>query len=1297
LRILAIRARNLASLPRFEVDLTKGALARTRIFAITGPTGAGKSTLLDALCLALYDRAPRLGGPRDVPVGDLEVSASDPRSLMRRGATEASSEVDFLARDQRRYRATWEVWRARKKSAGKLQSQRMRLVCLDDQKDLTGGTKTETLSLIEHLIGLSYDEFRRAVLLAQGDFATFLKARMDERAELLEKMTGTEIYAEISRAAFQRSKSEEETLRGLEAKLESVSPMPDAERSALEASIERLGAERRALDVSADAARRAARRDEAIAQLFDDIEAKRSELARARDDWERTFALRAELSKARDAERMRGAFEANLRAESAAEEAKARLAGAEAARSSAEDEARNAARRVERARATLESRSRESRELEPDIERAKRLDVQLEEAMRRATSLAGEASARAEAEREADRAREAALSAVEAAEHRRNETASWLTDHRALEPLAAEWSRWSAALERHRALVDARARRAKEKTKAERALNGAEAARSRAQEALDRTNEAIAALAAKTEARKKALEAHRKREAPSLVREAVERIARELASLDGMKAIGKETRRFTRQIAEETELAEAEKKAAAAARAEAEARAPEMSELEAQLAVHRAEKTLAEARIELAARRAELLRDGEPCPLCGSMDHPAADEATSRPKKGATKAGRATGERPSPLEEIARKVERVEEALNAKRDEVKAALDRAVGHANAAARARERLENLRPEIARKEGEWRKRLEALEVLWLDSPLLARSGVVRAAMAIASAPSARNADATLSRAIEAFENERDALKARLSEDEALARTLEEARVAEDRADEEKRAVIKLVDRVRARVDEERRKVSEITAGSAREDALAEETERMLAGVFERVDARRAAGPAGPAEARGWKQAFARDPPAFIAACKRDVEAYEQALRAQQELERSLRDLAHGRSRAEAELRVRAEERARATAEADAGRARAASLAEGRRALLGGRRADEVARELQAALDAARRELESASTLERALAEQLAARDASARSASQALTAAGESAIAAVERLEAELAASSLAGEAAPREVLGRLLAHDAAWIRESEAQIARARDALTRLESALEDRMEQLADLSAGEQIDREGAKARLEASLARCDESDRRLITAIEAEARAKSQLAIDDEARAEIAHLRPEIERQRARCDRWAELSSLIGSADGKKLRGFAQGLTLDALLSQANLHLEQLRPRYRLGRVPGFDMELEVIDGDMGDEVRAVATLSGGETFLVSLALALGLSSLSAKNVTIRSLFIDEGFGSLDKEALEAALATLDQLQAEGRTIGLISHMPDVAERIGYQVHVRPTGPGRSEVVVLA
>lgn len=192
-------------------------------------------------------------------------------------------------------------------------------------------------------------------------------------------------------------------------------------------------------------------------------------------------------------------------------------------------------------------------------------------------------------------------------------------------------------------------------------------------------------------------------------------------------------------------------------------------------------------------------------------------------------------------------------------------------------------------------------------------------------------------------------------------------------------------------------------------------------------------------------------------------------------------------------------------------------------------------------------------------------------------------------------------------------------------------------------------------------------------------------------------LQADDEARRRRAELEPRRARQAETTRRWEEMADLIGSADGKKLRSFAQALSLDVLVARANHHLGTLRPRYRLRRAPGADMELEVVDGDMGDEIRPVASLSGGETFLVSLALALGLSDLSSRAVAVESLFVDEGFGALDPESLDVALAALDQLQASGRTVALVSHVPEVAERLGYEVRVRPIAPGTSRVDVRA
>jgi exonuclease SbcC len=158
----------------------------------------------------------------------------------------------------------------------------------------------------------------------------------------------------------------------------------------------------------------------------------------------------------------------------------------------------------------------------------------------------------------------------------------------------------------------------------------------------------------------------------------------------------------------------------------------------------------------------------------------------------------------------------------------------------------------------------------------------------------------------------------------------------------------------------------------------------------------------------------------------------------------------------------------------------------------------------------------------------------------------------------------------------------------------------------------------------------------------------------------------------------------------------MIGSQDGSKFRTFAQSLTLDALLGYANRHLEDLARRYLLQRVPGSDLELQVIDQEMGDEVRSVHSLSGGESFLISLALALGLASLSSNRTQVESLFIDEGFGSLDPATLDIAIASLDELQSLGRKVGVISHVPAMVERIGVQVRVGVHGGGKSSVTTV-
>ena len=191
------------------------------------------------------------------------------------------------------------------------------------------------------------------------------------------------------------------------------------------------------------------------------------------------------------------------------------------------------------------------------------------------------------------------------------------------------------------------------------------------------------------------------------------------------------------------------------------------------------------------------------------------------------------------------------------------------------------------------------------------------------------------------------------------------------------------------------------------------------------------------------------------------------------------------------------------------------------------------------------------------------------------------------------------------------------------------------------------------------------------------------------------RLRIQTENKAKVSGLQEELNVRRTESERWAKLNELAGSADGAKFRRIAQGYTLDILLNYANVQLRELTRRYRLERVPET-LALQVIDRDMCDEVRTVHSLSGGESFLVSLALALGLSSLSSNRMRVESLFIDEGFGSLDAETLRVAMDALESLRTQGRKIGVISHVQEMTERIPVRICVNRAGNGRSFLEVL-
>ncbi|MEA5032752.1 MAG: AAA family ATPase [Sphaerochaeta sp.] len=164
-------------------------------------------------------------------------------------------------------------------------------------------------------------------------------------------------------------------------------------------------------------------------------------------------------------------------------------------------------------------------------------------------------------------------------------------------------------------------------------------------------------------------------------------------------------------------------------------------------------------------------------------------------------------------------------------------------------------------------------------------------------------------------------------------------------------------------------------------------------------------------------------------------------------------------------------------------------------------------------------------------------------------------------------------------------------------------------------------------------------------------------------------------------------------CTLWDRLNSLIGSHDGKRFRNFAQGLTFELLIAHANEHLRELSDRYLLTPDASKPLDIAVMDLYQAGEVRSARNLSGGESFLVSLALSLGLSTIASKKVQVDSLFLDEGFGTLDEETLETALGALASLRNQGKLVGIISHVGALQERIPVQISVTPVAGGMSRI----
>ena len=1073
MRILAIRGRNLASLARaFAVELAQGELANAGLFAITGPVGAGKSTLLDALCLALFDRTPRLNGRGGTLIGDEGqeqgdwLRANDPRTLLRRNAVDGYAEVDFVGRDGVPYRSRWSVRRARRRPDGRLQDQELILHDLAQGVVVASGRRVEVLAAIRQRLGLDFSQFCRSVLLAQGEFHAFLHAAADERAKLLETLTGAQLYRRLSRRAHEKRREHEQVVGVLRGQLEQCDVLPDEVRHKLELDAEQLQQQMQICAIGI-----------ALAQSYvlwhQDAERRREEEDKA------MAALHQAIAQSDAANERRRLLLVRQRAMAA----------------------------IPRWEVVLEARAKSGAAM------VRIADLQRELAASEQRSLA--------AKQQLQNLLARSFGADVAVPMLVRDFDSW----------RESLQRWQAAEQRVRAAQSAVPRLQERREQAEQAWQ----AKVQQGELLLRVVTTAEAELEQVEQQLAAADydqiASRRRHLAAQQAELV-RVA--TACLEWQRALTVETQARDALAAAEQELRQRKPM-----RAQAEARLAEGTRT---LAAAREQLRIAEQQHGLQALRAQL-RDGLACPLCGSLEHPA------------------NGHDVADLSAVGAVVLAAE-----------AVRESAVQAASQAA-----------------SEW---------LGLQRMLLDRQNALQAA---AAARAAAKAAFVLLDAAASGEVDPQPAVARLDRQQQLwADADKELAAIEAQAANRSQAV---------------RTAREARALAVRQHASWREQLEQAADLHRQA----------------------------VEAARIGQEQVAQARAVLAESRQGLEQACHGLPGGVQAIAALGAERMaalQAMQQCDQEHLRAAA---------------EVAAAVAAVQQETQREQQLRSELagfERAFVTALSVNQVT------------EADVGAAHQLGAD----ALHGEAAALQAL--------------LDEVARCRTELSlraRLRREHEDHERPTLDAA-------DALRALSEAQSERARQEKLRLDV--------HGRMLLDDSMRRRRAELSPDLSRAEQELATWAALADLIGSSTGDAFAVFAQGLALDLLLLEADRRLEELARRYRLEKSRGGELEFVVVDLDMGGTRRSLHTLSGGETFLVSLALALALATLAAPRSRVETLFLDEGFGTLDAQNLEIALGALDSLQASGCQVGVISHVDGIAERIGAVVEVRPEGSGQSRVV---
>ncbi len=1274
------------------IDFTQEPLRSAGLFAITGDMGSGKSTLLDAVCLALYNKAPRFENIERLSADDLrlsaeksqQVQASNTATILRRGQKQGYATVEFSTTAGERYVARWSIRVTRGGNYTPAERTLERIAPSHERID-----KANLQERIEMAVGLSYDQFTRTVILAQGSFANFLKARSADKAALLEKLTGTEVYSVVGQRIFTLTVEAKTQVDNLHhemqgmlhnrldpqdlAQLQERSQLLTASKLNAEQETHRTEQQMLWIDRFSEAAREVAKREAQYA-------AATKECMEARGD-----ELRLER------------YDSLLPMQPLYQAIEMRRADVDRIKT---DEALNTSE-LERSRSELEAKRTQldvMRERTADAE--KQLEVQ-RPAIDRGLSLTGEINMASDQQHQL----EEQLHQASQVEYKRQEALKAAQEKlKSVSAQLKEKQLHKQSLEVHRHMFD-KFDLIKDKLSALSNETRRNTEAHNKQAALQKRIAELRAQGEKAEQErhnqqarlntlKSELLIHRQTnqgiDSARLQRAAAENRAR-LVALERAAQLWQHISQGYASIADKTAAQKREQ--TELAQKQATMRKLDIEVLAADEAFARFSTAYTLSQSENIVNLRKQLKEGTACPVCGATHHPYHTETE-----------RELGEL---LGNMDKEYAALQSDLKTKRD---------------------RLTTLREEVAADAARLEADARSLQELkarqkadvdeWADYAFLDKS------FADCTATVNRDARRTMIQLL--IEN--------------TTRTAEEAQHELEtynfhqqhinRLNEEITQLDVKMDDNHTFLDKVRTEAHSATATAEELQQTINESDRACSELYTDLD--------GMITLSGWFSLW-RDNADGLRLRLTDLYTdWTSTCQAIDNGERSEALLCEEIRGAETHLTEATHHVEQCRQSRDSVRESVVRKREELRSLLGSTTPQKLTEQLQTAIAQARTEEQRTrqefETLQGRLRQLQGQRDNLQKSRLEnqhqqqekqqeldlmilrfngthspvqftelrAIFTAKTDWASMRHRISALADARLLADDALKKARL-QLQALQAAPERPSfsaakavgsaEAQPTAAQPIAEVLPNTVEENhsadlpLENLTARYLDLRNNLEGLHTALATRLEQISEE----LTQIQ------SRLLAHKTSVERATALEQRINTATDNAREWERLNALFGSADGKKFRTIAQSCTFSYLVAQANLHLRQLSPRYELHNVPGT-LTLEVVDRDMFDEHRYVNSLSGGETFVVSLALALGLASLSSKNLNIGSLFIDEGFGNLDRDSLDLVMLALSNLEnVQGRKVGIISHTEQIRSQLSPQIRlVRQPGSGSSRIQVV-